>query len=155
MQKVYPREQLSLLIERFKKSGQKVGFANGCFDILHVGHVRYLSDAKSHCDILVVAVNDDDSVKRLKGPGRPLTPLAERMELIAAFQSVDYVTFFGEDTVESTLRILKPDIQFKGTDYSPETVPERAVMAELGGKVMIVGDPKDHSTSELIEKIGE
>jgi len=132
-----------------------VGFANGCFDVLHVGHIRYLQDAKEHCDILVVALNDDASVRKLKGSGRPITPLSERMELVAAFQSVDFVTFFGEATVEETLRILKPDIQFKGTDYTPETVPERHVMAEIGGLVMIVGDPKDHSTTELIEKMGE
>ena len=155
MQKIYHREALSSLIESARKEGFKVGFANGCFDVLHVGHIRYFQGAKTHCDVLVVAVNDDASVRRLKGPGRPLTPLSERMELVAAFQAVDYVTSFGEDTVEETLRILKPDIQFKGTDYKPETVPERHVMTEIGGRVMIVGDPKDHSTTELIEKIGE
>ncbi len=155
MQKIYPREQLSRLIESSHRDGLTVGFANGCFDVLHVGHIRYLQDAKEHCDILVVALNDDASVRKLKGPGRPITPLSERMELVAAFQSVDFVTFFGEATVEETLRILKPDIQFKGTDYTPETVPERHVMAEIGGLVMIVGDPKDHSTTELIEKMGE
>ncbi|NOY23366.1 MAG: adenylyltransferase/cytidyltransferase family protein [Acidobacteria bacterium] len=155
MQKIYPREQLSHLIESSRKDGLTVGFANGCFDILHVGHVRYFQSAKAHCDILVVALNDNESVRRLKGPGRPLTPLSERMELVAAFQAVDFVTFFGEETVVETLRILKPDIQFKGTDYTPDTVPERHVMAEIGGKVMIVGDPKDHSTTLLIEKMGE
>ncbi|NOZ13692.1 MAG: adenylyltransferase/cytidyltransferase family protein [Acidobacteria bacterium] len=155
MQKIYPREQLSHLLEPHKEAGHQVGFANGCFDVLHVGHIRYLRDARAHCDILVVALNDDESVRRLKGPQRPLIPLAERMELVAALESVDFVTFFNEDTVEKTLRILKPDIQFKGTDYTPETVPERHVMAELGGKVMIAGDPKNHSTTELIEKMGE
>ena len=155
MQKIYPREQLSHLLKSSSQDNLTVGFANGCFDVLHVGHVRYFQGAKTHCDILVVAVNDDASVRRLKGPGRPLTSLSERMELVAAFQAVDYVTSFGEDTVEETLRILKPNIQFKGTDYKPETVPERHVMAEIGGKVMIVGDPKDHSTTEIIEKLGE
>ncbi len=155
MQKIYPREQLSRLLEPLKKAGRQVGFANGCFDVLHVGHIRYLRDARTHCDILVVALNDDESVRRLKGAQRPLIPLAERLELVAALESVDFVTFFSEDTVEQTLKILKPDIQFKGTDYTPETVPERHVMEELGGKVMIAGDPKDHSTTELIEKMGE
>lgn len=155
MQKIYPREQLSSLIESSRRDGLTVGFANGCFDVLHVGHVRYFQGAKDHCDILVVALNNDDSVRRIKGPHRPLTPLSERMELVAAFQAVDFVTFFGESTVEETLRILKPDIQFKGTDYTAETVPERHVMAEIGGTVMIAGDPKDHSTTEMIEKLEE
>jgi D-glycero-beta-D-manno-heptose 1-phosphate adenylyltransferase len=155
MQKIYPREQLSHLLKSSSQDNLTVGFANGCFDILHVGHVRYLQDARAHCDILVVAVNDDQSVHRLTGPDRPLIPLSERMELVAALRAVDFVTFFGEATVEQTLRILKPDIQFKGTDYTPDTVPERHIMKELGGRVMIVGDPKDHSTTEIIQKLGD
>ncbi len=153
MAKVYPREKLSKIVEDLKKQGKVIGFANGCFDILHVGHIRYLKDAKQNCDYLVVALNTDDSVKRLKGKGRPLTPLNERLEILEAIEFVDFLTYFDEDTVEKTLRILKPDIQFKGTDYTVETVPERKVMEELGGKVMIVGDPKDHSTTEIAEKL--
>lgn len=155
MSKIFPRQPLSRLIETLHAEGKTIGFANGCFDVIHVGHVRYLSDARNNCDVLIVAVNDDASVGRLKGAGRPLVPLAERMELVAAFEAVDFVTFFSEDTVTETLRILKPDIQFKGTDYTPDTVPERHVMKELGGRVMVVGDPKDHSTTEMIQKLGD
>ncbi len=153
MGKVYLREKLSKIVEDLKKQGKIIGFANGCFDIIHVGHIRYLKDAKSNCDFLIVALNTDESVKRLKGEGRPLTPLNERLEIMEAIEYVDYLTYFDEDTVEKTLRILKPDIQFKGTDYTVETVPERRVMEELGGRVMIVGDPKDHSTTEIVEKL--
>ena len=153
MGKIYQREQLSKIVEGLKKQGKTIGFANGCFDLLHVGHIRYLKDAKANCDILIVALNTDESVKRLKGEGRPRTPLSERLEIMEAIEFVDYLTYFGEDTVEQTLRIIKPDIQFKGTDYTVETVPERGIMEVLGGKVMIVGDPKDHSTSEILERI--
>ncbi|BBB33536.1 D-beta-D-heptose 1-phosphate adenosyltransferase [Thermotomaculum hydrothermale] len=153
MTKVYPRERLSEIIDKLKEEGKTIGFANGCFDLLHVGHIRYLKDAKSNCDILVVALNTDESVRRLKGEGRPRTPLNERLEIMEAIEFVDYLTFFGEDTVEETLRILKPHIQFKGTDYTVDTVPEKKVMEELGGRVMIVGDPKDHSTTEILERI--
>ncbi len=153
MGKIYPREQLSKIVEGLKKQGKTIGFANGCFDLLHVGHIRYLKDAKANCDILIVALNTDESVKRLKGEGRPRTPLNERLEIMEPIEFIDYLTYFGEDTVEQTLRIIKPDIQFKGTDYTVETVPERRVMEELGGRVMIVGDPKDHSTTEILERI--
>ena len=153
MGKIYRREKLSEIVNKLKKQGKTVGFANGCFDLLHVGHIRYLKDAKKNCDVLIVALNTDESVKRLKGEGRPHTPLNERLEILEAIEFVDYLTFFNEDTVEHTLRILKPDIHFKGTDYTVETVPERKVMEELGGKVMIVGDPKDHSTTEILERI--
>ncbi len=153
MGKVYRREKLSEIVKKLKKQGKTVGFANGCFDILHVGHIRYLRDAKSNCDFLIVALNTDESVKRLKGEGRPLTPLNERLEILEAIEYIDYLTYFDENTVEKTLKILQPDIQFKGTDYTVETVPERRVMEELGGKVMIVGDPKDHSTTEIVEKL--
>ncbi len=153
MEKIYRREKLSEIVNKLKKQGKTVGFANGCFDLLHVGHIRYLKDAKKNCDVLIVALNTDESVRRLKGEGRPRTPLSERLEIMEAIEFVDYLTFFSEDTVEHTLRILKPDIHFKGTDYTVETVPERKVMEELGGKVMIVGDPKDHSTTEILERI--
>ncbi len=153
MGKVYRREKLSEIVKKLKKQGKTVGFANGCFDILHVGHIRCLRDAKSNCDFLIVALNTDESVKRLKGEGRPLTPLNERLEILEAIEYIDYLTYFDENTVEKTLKILQPDIQFKGTDYTVETVPERRVMEELGGKVMIVGDPKDHSTTEIVEKL--
>ncbi len=153
MGKIYRREKLSEIVNKLKKQGKTVGFANGCFDLLHVGHIRYLKDAKKNCDVLIVALNTDESVRRLKGEGRPRTPLSERLEIMEAIEFVDYLTFFSEDTVEHTLRILKPDIHFKGTDYTVETVPERKVMEELGGKVMIVGDPKDHSTTEILERI--
>ena len=153
MGKIYRREKLSEIVNKLKKQGKTVGFANGCFDLLHVGHIRYLKDAKKNCDVLIVALNTDESVRRLKGEGRPRTPLSERLEIMEAIEFVDYLTFFSEDTVEHTLRVLKPDIHFKGTDYTVETVPERKVMEELGGKVMIVGDPKDHSTTEILERI--
>jgi len=150
---IQPRDELAPVLAEARRRGHTIGFANGCFDLVHVGHVRYLADAKRHCDILVLALNDDDSVRRLKGPGRPLVPLVERLEVAAAFRFVDYVTWFPEDTVETTLRLLNPHIQFKGTDYTPDTVPERHVMAELGGTVMIAGDPKDHSTTDLIGRM--
>ncbi len=153
MEKIQPREKLAKFLNDHRQAGRIIGFANGCFDLIHVGHVRYLTDARNHCDILVVAVNDDASVRGIKGPGRPAVPLAERLEVVAAFEAVSYVTWFPESTVEASLRILKPDIQFKGTDYTPDTVPERHVMAELGGRVMITGDPKDHSTTELLQQI--
>lgn len=153
MGKIYPREKLSEIIEKLKNKGKIIGFANGCFDIIHVGHIRYLKEAKDNCDVLIVALNSDESVRRLKGEGRPKTPLNERLEIMEAIEVIDFLTYFEEDTVEKTLRILKPDIQFKGTDYTVETVPERMIMEELGGKVMIVGDPKNHSTTEILERI--
>jgi len=153
MGKIYPREKLSSLIEELKNKGKIIGFANGCFDLLHVGHIRYLKDAKKNCDVLIVALNTDESVKRLKGKGRPRTPLNERLEIMEAIEFVDFLTYFDEDTVEETLLILKPHIQFKGTDYTVDTVPERKIMEKLGGKVMIVGDPKDHSTTDIIKRM--
>ena len=153
MGKIFPREQLIPLINEAKQNSRIVGFANGCFDLIHVGHVRYLTDAREHCDVLVVAMNTDESVRRIKGDGRPLVPLAERMEVMAAFGCVDLVTWFDDPTVVEILKELKPDIQFKGTDYTEDTVPERHVMVELGGRVMIVGDPKDHSTTEMMERL--
>lgn len=153
MTKIYKRELLSQTINKLKTNGNIIGFANGCFDILHVGHIRYLKDAKNKCDKLIVALNTDESVEKLKGNNRPYIPLIERLEIIEALECVDFVVDFAEPTVEETLRILRPDIQFKGTDYTEETVPEKNIMKEIGGKVMITGDPKDHSTTEIIEKL--
>jgi rfaE bifunctional protein nucleotidyltransferase chain/domain len=153
MTKIYKREQLSRIIEKLKDQGKTIGFANGCFDIIHVGHIRYLKEAKANCDFLIVALNTDESVKKLKGEGRPTTFLPERMEIIEELESVDFVVSFPELTVEETLKILKPHIQFKGTDYTKDTVPEKDIMEQLGGKVMITGDPKNHSTTEIIEKL--
>ncbi|MDQ2855132.1 MAG: adenylyltransferase/cytidyltransferase family protein [Acidobacteriota bacterium] len=144
------------LIERLtaRRQGKCVVFANGCFDILHAGHVRYLAAAGALGDLLVVGVNSDRQVAELKGPGRPIMPEAERAEIVAALEAVDFVTIFDEPTVEALLLTLKPDIHAKGTDYTEETVPEREVVRSYGGRVAIVGDPKDHSTSELIAQLG-
>ena len=136
-----------------RDSGATVVLANGCFDLLHVGHVRYLLGARALGDLLVVAVNADDVVRRLKGEGRPLTPAAERAEIVAAIEGVDFVTVFDTPTVEPVLRALRPDVHAKGTDYTEETVPERAVVAEYGGRVAIVGDPKDHSTTDVLRRL--
>jgi D-glycero-beta-D-manno-heptose 1-phosphate adenylyltransferase len=138
-------------IERSK--GKKIVFANGCFDLLHVGHIRYLLGAKDLGDILIVGVNSDEQVKKLKGKKRPFTPENERAEIISAIRCVDFVTIFYEPTVIELLRALRPDFHAKGTDYTVETVPERDVVKEFGGKVAIVGDPKDHSSSDLIDVV--
>lgn len=131
----------------------RVVLANGCFDVLHVGHVRYLEDAASRGTCLVVGLNDDESVRGLKGPTRPLVSIDERLELIAALRAVDAVFSFNEPTLEPSLRELAPDVHAKGPDYTPETVPERAIDLELGIEIAICGDPKDHSSTELIERI--
>ena len=136
-----------------RDAGRRVAFANGCFDVLHAGHVRYLAGARREGDRLVVAVNDDDSVRALKGRGRPILPAAARVELVAALRDVDYVVMFSDRTVERLLRLLRPDVHCKGTDYTVDTVPERAVVHEYGGRVAIVGDPKDHSTRDLLSRI--
>lgn len=152
--KVIPRAEVVALGERLRREGRRVAFANGCFDLLHVGHVRYLQGAREQGDVLVVGVNSDRTVSALKGPGRPLLPEDARAELVAALAVVDYVVIFDDLTAESILRELRPHVQCKGTDYSPETVPERRVMESLGGNVCIVGDPKDHSTRDILEEIG-
>jgi rfaE bifunctional protein nucleotidyltransferase chain/domain len=131
-----------------------VVLANGCFDVLHVGHVRYLAGARELGDILVVAVNSDEQVARLKGAGRPILPASERAEIVAALECVTYVTVFDEPTVEQLLLALKPDVHAKGTDYTEDSVPERDVVRSYGGRVAIVGDPKDHSTSAILERLG-
>jgi rfaE bifunctional protein nucleotidyltransferase chain/domain len=128
--------------------------ANGCFDVLHAGHVRYLEGARALGDILVVGVNSDSEVAKLKGEGRPIMPQAERAEIVAALEAVDLVTIFDEPTVTELLLAVKPDVHAKGTDYTEETVPERDVVRSYGGHVAIVGDPKDHSTSEILRKVG-
>jgi rfaE bifunctional protein nucleotidyltransferase chain/domain len=145
--------ELEKKLDAERAAGKKVVFTNGAFDILHVGHLRSFFDAKEHADILLVAMNSDESVRRSKGPGRPVSPLGERMEVIAAIECVDLVTAFSEDTVDALLLRLKPDFHAKGTDYTKETVPERETVLSYGGEILIVGDPKEHSSSELIEKI--
>jgi len=135
------------------KRDRKIAFANGCFDVLHVGHIRYLQGAKDAADILVVGVNGDDSVRELKGEGRPVMPAQERAEIIASIKGVDYVTIFNERSPARLLGVLKPDFQAKGTDYSADSVPEAEVVKAYGGRVIIVGDPKDHSTSAILEKM--
>lgn len=135
--------------------GRRVVLANGCFDILHVGHVRYLEDARRHGDVLVVALNDDASVRRLKGPGRPILTLEERVALISALECVDYVVTFPEADVSGVIEALHPDVHAKGTDYTEDTVPERAEVEAYGGEVRIAGDPKDHSTQDTIARILE
>jgi len=144
---------LADLGERLRGEGRRIAFANGCFDILHVGHVRYLQGARQQGDVLVVGVNSDRSVAALKGPGRPILDAEARCELVAALEGVDYVVVFDEMTAERVLRELRPDVHCKGTDYSQETVPEREVMKSLGGAVRIVGDPKVHSTRDLLAEI--
>jgi D-glycero-beta-D-manno-heptose 1-phosphate adenylyltransferase len=135
--------------------GMTIAVANGCFDVLHVGHVRYLQAAAEEADRLVVAVNDDESVRRLKGEGRPILPAADRAQLVAAVRGVDYVVVFGEDTVTGVLGALRPDVHCKGTDYTVDSVPEREVVRAWGGRTAIVGDPKDHSTRDLFARIGD
>ncbi len=152
--RVLTLDQLKEEIEKRRSRGERVVFANGCFDLLHVGHVRYLEGARSLGHLLVVAINSDKSVRRLKGEGRPVMPEDERAELIAALRAVDYVTIFDDPTVERLLLALKPDVHAKGTDYSVDTVPERDIVRSYGGEVAIVGDPKDHSTTTLLGQIG-
>lgn len=151
--KILGRSRLQQLLAGHRRRGQKIVFANGCFDTLHVGHVRYLEGAKREGDILVVGVNADSSVCNLKGPGRPILDENARAQLVAALRPVDYVVLFSESSVDSLLEDLRPDVHAKGTDYTADTVPERAVAARLGIRVAIVGDPKDHSTRGLLESI--
>ena len=152
--RILNRDELSTRILKARSGGARIVLANGCFDVLHVGHVRYLAGARELGDILVVGVNSDEQVVRLKGPGRPVMAAAERAEIVASLESVTYVTIFNEPTVEHLLLALKPDIHAKGTDYTEDTVPERAVVRSYGGRVAIVGDPKDHSTSAILTRIG-
>ena len=151
---ILSREELITRINAERKNGARVVLTNGCFDVLHVGHVRYLAGARALGNVLVVGVNSDEQVARLKGPGRPVLPENERAELVAALESVSYVTVFNEPTVEELLLALKPDIHAKGTDYTEDSVPERDVVRSYGGRVAIVGDPKDHSTSAILARLG-
>ena len=151
---VLSREELVKRVALAKESGARIVFANGCFDVLHVGHVRYLAGARALGNILIVGVNSDDQVAIQKGAGRPVLPAKDRAEIVAALESVTYVTIFDEPTVEQLLLTLKPDVHAKGTDYTTETVPERDVVRSYGGQVAIVGDPKDHSTSAIIARLG-
>ena len=148
--KVLGRAELRERVEHWRRDGERVILANGNFDLLHVGHVRYLRGAKELGGKLVVAINSDESVRTLKGNGRPVMPAEERAEIVAALADVDAVVVFGELGVRGLIREIRPDIQAKGTDYTVDSVPERDAVAEYGGRVAIVGDPKDHSTSEII-----
>jgi len=151
--KIVTREQLRELLTAHKARGEKIVLANGCFDVLHVGHVRYLEAARKEGDVLAVGVNDDASVRALKGLGRPVLAARARASLVAALRAVDYVVVFREPSVEALLELLRPDVHAKGTDYSPETVPERHMAARLGIRIATVGDRKDHSTHELLAAI--
>jgi rfaE bifunctional protein nucleotidyltransferase chain/domain len=148
--KILERPQLRSCVEQWRRAGERIVLANGNFDLLHVGHVRYLRGAKALGGKLVVAINSDKSVRALKGEGRPIMPEEERAEIVAALADVDAVVVFPELDVRGLIREIRPDIQAKGTDYTADSVPERDAVAEYGGRVAIVGDPKDHSTSEII-----
>ncbi len=151
--KIATRERLRELFAEHRRRAQKIVLANGCFDTLHVGHIRYLEGARREGDILAVAVNSDSSVCGLKGAGRPILPEAARAALVGALRAVDYVVVFSEPNVEALLEDLRPDVHAKGTDYTTETVPERATSTRLGIRVAIVGDPKDHSTREFLDSV--
>jgi rfaE bifunctional protein nucleotidyltransferase chain/domain len=150
---VVSREALVARVKQVRESGRSIALADGCFDLLHVGHVRYLEAAAQEADVLVVAINDDESVRRLKGEGRPILGGEHRAELVAALRCVDLVTVFPEPTVGPLLELLHPDVHCKGTDYTVETVPERDIVRGYGGRIAIVGDPKDHSTRDLLARI--
>lgn len=152
---VVSREELIKTVAEARAAGLRIVLANGCFDVLHVGHIRYLAGARSEGDLLIVGVNSDEQVREQKGEGRPILPAAQRAEIVAALESVNYVTVFDEPTVVELLLVLKPDVHAKGTDYTVDTVPEREVVKSYGGRVAIVGDPKDHSTSEILSRMGE
>jgi len=152
-EKIVSREKLVVLLRAAKQAGHRIVLSNGVFDTLHVGHTRYLSGAKVEGDLLVVAVNSDSSVRGLKGPGRPILDEQARALLVAALRAVDYVVIFPEPNVEKLLEELRPGVHAKGTDYTADSVPERAVAARLGIRVAIVGDPKDHSTRSLLDAI--
>jgi rfaE bifunctional protein nucleotidyltransferase chain/domain len=151
--KIVDREELKRRVASWRQGGDQVTLANGCFDLLHVGHVRYLHGAKQLGGRLVVGVNSDESVRQLKGNGRPLMPAEERAEILAAFADVDAVVIFSEPDVRALVRDICPDFHAKGTDYRADNVPERDVVSECGGKVRIVGDPKDHSATEIMERM--
>jgi rfaE bifunctional protein nucleotidyltransferase chain/domain len=151
--RILAREELVARVQAARQAGARIVLANGCFDILHVGHVRYLAGARALGDLLVVAVNSDRWVGALKGAGRPIMLAGERVEIVASLEAVDLATIFDEPTVEALLLALMPDIHAKGTDYTEDSVPEREVVRSYGGRVAIVGDQKEHSTSEMIERL--
>ncbi len=154
MGEVIERARLAAALAPLRRAGRRIALANGHFDLLHVGHLRYLAAARAEADVLVVAVNDDDSVTRLKGPGRPIVPAAERAELLAALAPVDFVVIFEGDSPAPLIAEIEPDLHCKGTDYgSPERVPEFDVVRAHGGRTVLVGDPKDHATSDLIARV--
>jgi rfaE bifunctional protein nucleotidyltransferase chain/domain len=153
MGRVVSESELVAAVARDRAEGRTIAFANGCFDLLHVGHTRYLQGAAAEADRLIVAVNDDRSVAGLKGTGRPILGGPDRAELVAALRGVDYVILFGDPTVERLLRLMKPDVHCKGTDYTVDSVPERAVVQSYGGRTAIVGDQKSHATRDLIARI--
>jgi rfaE bifunctional protein nucleotidyltransferase chain/domain len=153
MARILTRDELRERADAARAGGHTVAFANGCFDLLHVGHIRYLEAAAEEADLLVVAINDDESVRQLKGQGRPILPAAARAELVAALRCVDFVVVFPEMTVGPLLQLLRPDVHCKGTDYTIESVPEREIVEAYGGRTAIVGDPKDHSTRDLLARI--
>ena len=152
MGRIVSREELAAIVRAERAAGRTIAFANGCFDLLHVGHVRYLQAAADEADRLIVAVNDDAEAAK-KGPGRPILTAADRAETVAVLRGVDYVTIFHEPTVTPLLTKLKPDVHCKGTDYTTDTVPERETVVGYGGRIAIVGDPKDHSTRDLLARI--
>jgi rfaE bifunctional protein nucleotidyltransferase chain/domain len=151
--KVTTVTSLKEICEAARRDHKTIAFANGCFDLLHVGHTRYLQGARAEGDLLIVGINADASVRKLKGPNRPLQNEEDRALLVAALHAVDWVVIFPEDTVENLLLALRPDVHCKGTDYTPETVPERETVKSYGGRVAIVGDPKDHNTSTLLARL--
>lgn len=154
MGQIVTEDQLDALIAADRAAGQSIAFANGCFDLLHVGHVRYLAGAAAEADRLIVAVNDDGAVEAMKGRGRPVLDAAARAELVAAVRGVDYVVLFSDATVARLLERFRPDVHCKGTDYTVDTVPERETVRAYGGRIAIVGDPKEHSTTDLLGRIG-
>jgi D-glycero-beta-D-manno-heptose 1-phosphate adenylyltransferase len=153
MADILDRAALTMRVHQDRARGLTIAFANGAFDLLHVGHIRYLEGAKREADRLVVAINSDQSVRGLKGPNRPILAETDRAELVAALRAVDYVTIFHEPTVATLLERLKPDVHCKGTDYTVDTVPERDTVRAYGGRIAIVGDPKDHSTTDLLSRL--
>ena len=146
-------EEAARLAERLRAQGKRIVLANGCFDVLHVGHVRYLRDARQLGDVLFLGLNDDAAVSRLKGAGRPVMPLHERVEMLQALRDVDHVVVFGDDTADALVTHLRPDVHAKGTDYTTDSVPEAATAREVGARIAITGDPKSHSTRDVIARI--
>lgn len=154
MGRIVTQAELVEIVRAERAAGRTVALANGCFDLLHVGHIRYLEGARAEADRLVVAINDDESVAALKGPGRPILPVSDRAELVAALRAVDYVVIFSGPTVVPLIEAIRPDVHCKGTDYTVDSVPERETVRSYGGRTAIVGDPKDHSTRDLLKRLG-